>query len=50
MAWTAECDDEYEDLMEEYPQHEPAIERACRFEDRLLVLEAAIKRMLEGGI
>ena len=32
MAWTAECDDEYEDLMEEYPQHEPAIERACRFE------------------
>lgn len=49
MEWTAECDDEYEELMEDYAQLEPAIERAARFEDRLLTLETLVKKILEDG-
>jgi len=49
-VWTDELDDEFEELMEDYPLVEPTIERVVRFEDRLDRIEAALKlRETEEG-
>lgn len=48
MQWTQDIDDEFEELMQDFAALEPAIERACRFEDRLNRIERVLDLQDEG--